>query len=138
MDLSVVFHRDGALDMRRGFDVGAGPSAGVDVILRELDDRAREGELDPEQVRIASWLADWEEILLGDGERSGWSREGLDVIVGLCERTELERILAAMDALRPAVVESMPSRIASWDALSSFLRGCYAEGSIALWCDLEG
>ena len=136
MDLSVVFQKDGALDMRRGFDVGAGPSAGVDEILRELDDRARDGELDPELVSTVSWLADWEQILLGDSERRGWSREGLDVVVGLCEREELERILAAMDALRPAVVEI--GSASSWDALATFLRACHADGSIALWCDLEG
>ncbi|AKF03615.1 hypothetical protein [Sandaracinus amylolyticus] len=138
MDLSVVFQRDGALDMRRGFDVGAGPSAGIDVILGALDDLARDGELDPEPLRTASWLAQWEEIVLGEGERRGWSREGVDPVVALCERAELARILSAMEALRPAVVETMSAHVSSWDALSSFLRACHAEGSIALWCDLAG
>ncbi|MBZ0117269.1 MAG: hypothetical protein K8H88_09755 [Sandaracinaceae bacterium] len=68
----------------------------MESLSRQLDDLAQEGELDAELVRAASWLADWEDIVLGDDEREGWRREGTSV-TACCDRAELERILSAMD-----------------------------------------
>jgi hypothetical protein len=137
MDLSVVFCKKGRLDMQRSFDVGAGPSAGIEDLLRRLSDLVEDGEADASAVERASWLADWERILLSDETVPGWSRDGIETVTALCERDELGRILAASEALRPAVAEL--GATAKWDAFVAFLTECHAQGgTIALWCDLEG
>lgn len=123
----------GGADMKRSFDVGAGPSLGIDVEVRALRDLADDGDVDAELVDRVSFMEDWERLVYGDAP-DGWTREeGDDVITVVCDPAELGRILAAMKALRPRV-----SNTRAWDALAAFLEGCAKRGSICLWYDPLG
>jgi hypothetical protein len=133
-DLSVVPVRGGNLDMKSSFDVGAGPTNGLDDVIRSLDDRAREGELDADEVRRVGFFEDWENIVLGDERYDGWTRnEAGGVITATCDKAELAKIIAAMDAL------AREADTPRWAELTTFLRKAAEKGgTIALWYDAEG
>jgi hypothetical protein len=130
-DLSVVPVRNGKMDMRGGFDIGAGPSVGVDDAVALLEDAAENGELDPVLVRRVAWMQNWEDILLGEQDVPGWARDsGDEVITAICDTDELASIIEATEKLAPKV------ELASWKELLAFLRSCAKKGgTIALYYD---
>jgi hypothetical protein len=137
-DLSVAPYRNGNLVMKDSFDVGAGPSFGLDRVWQTLADHAEDGEVDDVSVRSVSFMEDWEDIV--SGKRDGWRVESEDEESGtttvVCAPAELARIRAAMTVLRPHV--PAPNQ-AQWDKLTAFYAACSESGAtICLWYDPMG
>jgi hypothetical protein len=136
-DLAVAPYRGGRAQLKKGFDVGAGPSRDVEDAIRSLETLVEDGDLDAALVRRVAWMSDWEEIVVGAEPRKHWARkEDGDTTTVVCAPKELERILSAMKVLRPHVRKSA---LASWDELISFLRACAkAGGTVCLWYSPTG
>jgi hypothetical protein len=136
-DLSVVPYRNGDLNMKRGFDIGAGPSRGVEAAVRVLEDLVEDGELDEESVRRVAWMQDWETIVLGEAPVAQWTREEHgDTIYAVCAPAELARILETMTELRAHVPAAHRK---AWDELATFLEACANNGgTVSLYYDPLG
>ena len=136
-DLAVAPYRKGGANMKKGFDVGAGPSRDIENVIRDLEDLVEDDVVDETLVRRVAWMSDWEDIVLGAEPRKHWKREeAADTITAVCAPKELERILAAMKTLRPHVEKT---KLTSWDELTTFLRACAKDGgTVCLWYDPMG
>ena len=136
-DLAVAPYRRGHAEIKKGFDVGAGPSRDIEGAIQWLEDLVDDDKLDEALVRRVAWIQDWEEIVVGAEPRKNWTRqEAADTVTAICAPKELERILAAMKTLRPHIRQGL---VASWDELTSFLRACAKNGgTVCLWYSPTG
>jgi hypothetical protein len=136
-DLTVAPYRKGHVEITKGFDVGAGPSRDIEEAILSLEDLVEEDGLDEALVRRVAWMQDWEDLVALSEPREGWTlEEAGDTTTAVCAPKELERILAAMETLRPQIRKEL---VASWDELTAFLRACAKNGgTVCLWYDPMG
>ena len=136
-DLSVAPYGKKGANMKRSFDVGAGPSVGIEDAIDELQGLVDDEELDEALVTRVAWIRDWEDILLVGEPRKEWKRsEAADTITAVCAPKELARIIEAMKKLRVHLREAQQTQ---WDALTKYLVGCAKNGgTICLWYDPMG
>jgi hypothetical protein len=137
-DLAVHAYRKKRIDMKDGFDIGAGPSRGVESAIAALEDLAGDGELDEDAVHRVAWMQDWENIVLPGGKpRSSWVVDDAgDTTTAVCDPKELAAIIATMATLRTNVPKKYQP---AWDQLATFLKGCAkGGGTVCLYYDPMG